>query len=192
MLDTSLWPQNDLSNTREPRLFALLCRCLSSARSTYFTSALVWRVANKANELELQCVIPVRVANLTAHPVIDIITAGYRNFQTSSLATVNKKIADMKQGKPSQPEANEITPCQVVETIPPGCFQHSTKIDCVAVLRDTKSPFPFAVSSTARRSYPRSYFPRVEVVGLGFGSRWTEVTRSLSLLRVLKLRRRRA
>ena len=76
------------------------------------TSALVWRVANKANELELQCVIPVHVTNLTVRPVINIIAAGYRK---PSLAKFNKNIVDMKQGKPSQPEANEITSCQVVE-----------------------------------------------------------------------------
>ncbi|KAH8980963.1 hypothetical protein EDB86DRAFT_2784541, partial [Lactarius hatsudake] len=82
------------------------------------TSALVWRIANKASELELQCTIPGRGSNSTVRPVVDILTAGYRKFQTSSLATFNKKVADMRQGKPltSQSEVDEIAPCQVTES----------------------------------------------------------------------------
>lgn len=79
------------------------------------TSVLVWRIAKKVKELELQSVVPDRDANSTARPVVDIIKAGYRKFQSSSLATFNKKLADMRQGKSSQPEADEITPCQVIE-----------------------------------------------------------------------------
>ncbi|KAH8986497.1 hypothetical protein EDB92DRAFT_1818309 [Lactarius akahatsu] len=54
------------------------------------TSALVWRIANKA--------------------IVDILTTGYRKFQTLSLATFNKKVANMRQGKPmaSQSEVDEI------------------------------------------------------------------------------------
>ncbi|KAH8978067.1 hypothetical protein EDB86DRAFT_2750108, partial [Lactarius hatsudake] len=83
------------------------------------TSALIWRIANKASELELQCTIPGRGSNSTVRPVVDILTAGYRKFQTSSLATFNKKVADMRQGKPltSQSEVDEIAPCQVTESV---------------------------------------------------------------------------
>ncbi|KAH9055777.1 hypothetical protein EDB83DRAFT_2316127 [Lactarius deliciosus] len=81
------------------------------------TSALVWRIANKADELGLQSVIADRDINSDACLVVDIFTTGFRKFQTSSLATFNKKIADRAKGSPDQPgpEANEITPCQVVE-----------------------------------------------------------------------------
>ncbi|KAH9010955.1 hypothetical protein EDB83DRAFT_2234175, partial [Lactarius deliciosus] len=79
------------------------------------TSALVWRIANKARELELQTTID----NLTSHPVADIFTTGFKKFQTSSLATFNKKLADMRQGSPGpnhwQSEVDEIAPCQVIE-----------------------------------------------------------------------------
>jgi hypothetical protein len=54
-------------------------------------------------------------ANSTAHPVVDILTAGNRKFQSSSLATFNKKLADMRQGKSSQLEVDEIAACQLVE-----------------------------------------------------------------------------
>jgi hypothetical protein len=81
------------------------------------TSVLVWRIANKTEELELQYVIPDREAKSTMHPVVDIFIAGYKKFQTSSLATFNKKIADIHQGRARQiePETDEIAPCQVVE-----------------------------------------------------------------------------
>jgi hypothetical protein len=54
---------------------------------------------------------------LTACPVVDIFTAGYTKFQTSSLATFNKKITNIQQGRarPIEPEANEIPPCPIVE-----------------------------------------------------------------------------
>jgi hypothetical protein len=79
------------------------------------TSALVWRVANKAAELELQHKVTHREGNSTAQPRVNILTAGYRKFQSSSLATFNKKLSDMRQGGISQPKVDEIAPCQVVE-----------------------------------------------------------------------------
>ncbi|KAH8983562.1 hypothetical protein EDB86DRAFT_3085229 [Lactarius hatsudake] len=79
------------------------------------TSALVWRIANKANELGLQSVITDRGANSDTRPVVDIFTTGFRKFQTSSLATFNKKLADTRRGSQSQSEVDEIAPCQVVE-----------------------------------------------------------------------------
>ncbi|KAH9158595.1 hypothetical protein EDB89DRAFT_2085763 [Lactarius sanguifluus] len=79
------------------------------------TSALVWRIVNKANELGLQSVITNRDANSDARSVVDILSTGFKKFRTSSLATFNKKLADRGQGSLDQPEADEITPCQVVE-----------------------------------------------------------------------------
>lgn len=79
------------------------------------TSALVWRVANKANEYELQSLVPGRDYDSTAKPAIDIYTTGFRKFQSSSLATFNKKLEDMREGSPTQPEVDEIAPCQVME-----------------------------------------------------------------------------
>ncbi|KAH9083604.1 hypothetical protein EDB83DRAFT_2309556 [Lactarius deliciosus] len=82
-------------------------------------SALVWRIANKARELELQTMIVDREDNLTSRPVADIFTTGFKKFQMLSLATFNKKLADMRQGSPGpnhwQSEVDEIAPCQVIE-----------------------------------------------------------------------------
>ncbi|KAI9436430.1 hypothetical protein H4582DRAFT_2078512 [Lactarius indigo] len=85
------------------------------------TSALIWRIANKARELDLQTAIVDRPAegNTAPRPVVNIFTAGFKKFQTSSLATFNKKLADMRQGSPSsghwQSEVDEIAPCQLIE-----------------------------------------------------------------------------
>ncbi|KAH9012404.1 hypothetical protein EDB83DRAFT_2208743, partial [Lactarius deliciosus] len=80
------------------------------------TSALVWRIVNKANELGLQSVVADRAdrkANSDARPAVDIFTTGFRKFQTSSPATFNKKMADTRKGSPGQSEIDEIAPCQV-------------------------------------------------------------------------------
>ncbi|KAH9036996.1 hypothetical protein EDB85DRAFT_2142800 [Lactarius pseudohatsudake] len=82
-------------------------------------SALVWRIANKARELELQTTIVDQEDNLTLRPVANIFTTGFKKFQTSSLVTFNKKLADMRQGSPGpnhwQSEVDKIAPCQVIE-----------------------------------------------------------------------------
>lgn len=81
------------------------------------TSALIWRIANKAKELELQILVPGCDCDSSAKPVADIYTNGFRKFQSSSLATFNKKLEDMRQGSPTQPEVDEIPPCQVMEGV---------------------------------------------------------------------------
>lgn len=86
-----------------------------STHTNVDTSALVWRVANKSAELKLQCKVKRREGNSTAQPRVDILTHGFRKFQSSSLATFNKKLEDMRQGDISQPEVDDIAPCQVVD-----------------------------------------------------------------------------
>ncbi|KAH8982768.1 hypothetical protein EDB86DRAFT_2834206 [Lactarius hatsudake] len=82
-------------------------------------SALVWCIANKARELELQTTIVNWEDNLTLCPVANIFTTGFKKFQTLSLATFNKKLPNMRQGSPGpnhwQLEVDEIAPCQVIE-----------------------------------------------------------------------------
>ena len=82
-------------------------------------TALIWRIANKANELDLQHIVPNQEGSSTMRPVVDIFTTGYKKFQTSSLVTFNKKLADLRQGRARElkPEVDEITPCQVVEDL---------------------------------------------------------------------------
>ncbi|KAH8976416.1 hypothetical protein EDB92DRAFT_1931399, partial [Lactarius akahatsu] len=59
------------------------------------TSSLVWRVAGKSRELELQCASVDQEANSGCKAVSDVIANGYKKFESSSLATFNKKIADL-------------------------------------------------------------------------------------------------
>ena len=83
-------------------------------------SALVWRIAQKSRELDLQCATIDRGANINGKAVTDVIASGHKKFETSSLAAFNKKIADMKRGIPLQMETDEITPCQVIDTGDPS------------------------------------------------------------------------
>ena len=77
------------------------------------TSSLVWKIADKSNELELQSIVPERDTNATVRPVTDIFSVGFDKFHTTSLAAFNKKLADVRQGDSIQPEVDEIAPCQM-------------------------------------------------------------------------------
>lgn len=79
------------------------------------TLALLWQIANKAKGLELQSLVPGCDHDSAAKPVTDIYTTGFRKFQSSSLATFNKKLEDMQESSPTQPKVDEIAPCQVME-----------------------------------------------------------------------------
>lgn len=63
------------------------------------TSALVLRIATKARELHLQEDMAVRLENSGSKSVLDLRLTGRRKFQTSSLATFNKKMNDIKNGR---------------------------------------------------------------------------------------------
>lgn len=88
-----------------------------STHTNVDTSSLVWRVAGKAKEHDLQCATIDREANSDCKPVVDVIAFGHKKFESSSLATFNKKIADLKQGIPIQMETDEIAPCQVIDAV---------------------------------------------------------------------------
>lgn len=79
------------------------------------TTSLIWRIADKTRELDLQTVVTEREAKVKVHP--DILAVGYRKFESSSLATFNRKIADLKEGISchSELESDEIAPCQVLD-----------------------------------------------------------------------------
>ncbi len=69
-----------------------------STHTSVDTSELVWRIANKAEELQLQELHTDRQANARVKPVVDLTKVGYKKFEMASLATFNKKISAMKQG----------------------------------------------------------------------------------------------
>jgi hypothetical protein len=97
------------------------------------TSALVWRIAHKSRELGLQCATIDREANTNCKAVTDVIAHGHQKFEASSLATFNKKIADMKQGIPLQMEIDEIAPCQVTDITDPSLDELEVTEDLSAI-----------------------------------------------------------
>lgn len=100
------------------------------------TSMLVWRIANKVRELKLQESVVNRegISRLKATPDLRVI--GYQKFINSSLATFNKKIENMKQGKSTPLEDNDIPPLALTEnsiTIE----NEGNEIDEISMLHDS-------------------------------------------------------
>jgi hypothetical protein len=95
---------------------------------------------DKARELELQCMIPNWDTKSITRPVVDIFTVRFKKFQTSLLATFNKKIGEIKEGKARylEPEADEITPCQVVqEDLDAPDEDNSDSLEEISTLHDS-------------------------------------------------------
>lgn len=78
--------------------------------TTRDTSVLVWRVADKAQELNFQTKLTDQLENKNIKPLTNLVVAGYKKFESSSLATFNKKIADSKVGVLTIQEADDIVP----------------------------------------------------------------------------------
>ena len=79
-----------------------------STHKTVDTSALVWRIADKAKELRLQEITTNREGRAAFKPVPDLRTLGREKFATSSLATFNKKVRDMAMGRAGQAEDDDL------------------------------------------------------------------------------------
>ncbi|KAF8258084.1 hypothetical protein EI94DRAFT_1816167 [Lactarius quietus] len=73
------------------------------------------RLGNIAAGINYLQLVKKQDTDSNTRPVADIYTLGFRKFQLVSLATFNKKLADMRQGSPTQIEIDNIAPCQVVE-----------------------------------------------------------------------------
>ena len=78
------------------------------------TAHLVWRVADKARDEELQKYIKNRHGNAKAVAVHDIIALGEKKLKSSSLGTFNRKIIAMVNCRLYDPEPSEDT-----DTLPP-------------------------------------------------------------------------
>jgi hypothetical protein len=74
------------------------------------TSMLVWRIANKARDLKLQESVANREGITRLKAIPDLRVVGYQKFVNSSLATFNKKLENMKQGKSTPLEDDDIPP----------------------------------------------------------------------------------
>ncbi|KAG6835025.1 hypothetical protein H0H93_005508 [Arthromyces matolae] len=69
-----------------------------STHTTRDPSALVWRIADKAKDCQLQQSVPRREDSKHVKLVSDLRFLGCTKFASSSLATFNKKLEDLKQG----------------------------------------------------------------------------------------------
>ena len=72
------------------------------------TSNLVWHVAKKVCKLKLQTKITKR-NGVQPKPITDLQGIGWQKFESSSLATFNKKIQDLKAGNPAEGETDDIS-----------------------------------------------------------------------------------
>ena len=81
-----------------------------STHSDVDTSNLAWRIANKAQELQLQVKLSNRPTAFQPKPVIDLRKTGRQKFESASLAQFNKKIEEMKVGIPVESEIDDIGP----------------------------------------------------------------------------------
>lgn len=79
-----------------------------STHTKFDPSVLVWRVANKAEELHLQQYKRNRAENVRAKPIKDLQLEGYEKFSSSSLATFNKKITATREGADIPDDAHEV------------------------------------------------------------------------------------
>ncbi|KAG6808025.1 hypothetical protein H0H92_005659, partial [Tricholoma furcatifolium] len=81
------------------------------------TSELVWRVADKAAELQLQVTVPDRNSSKPAKLVPDLRATGREKFASSSLATFNKRLDGLKNGYSVEGEADAMLPVSFAEIV---------------------------------------------------------------------------
>ncbi|KAJ7460186.1 hypothetical protein FB451DRAFT_1270587, partial [Mycena latifolia] len=81
-----------------------------SSHKTPDTSNLVWRIAHKAKELNLNGHDPTRNTTSLVKPSVDILSTGEAVLKSSSLATFNKNRKDLLKGIQVDEEADDLPP----------------------------------------------------------------------------------
>jgi hypothetical protein len=69
---------------------------------------LVWQVANKVKDEELQNFQENRPGNSRCNPIVDILATGEKKLKSSSLSTFNRKVLAMVEGRMFEIEVDEI------------------------------------------------------------------------------------
>ena len=87
-----------LQNVKKQVLNALGASYQGKTHTTPDTSKLVWKVANKVQELMLGKYLPDHKGNDKQKLVTNLIDVGEKRLLSSTLETVNKKLACMKAG----------------------------------------------------------------------------------------------
>ncbi|KAJ3546399.1 hypothetical protein NMY22_g2074 [Coprinellus aureogranulatus] len=83
------------------------------------TSELVWRVANKAREENLQVFTPKREGNQDAKAVKDVLGEGMKVLKSSTLTTFNKKWKSFVDGHSFKPDEEDLPELDSAGTLPP-------------------------------------------------------------------------
>jgi hypothetical protein len=78
--------------------------------TTLDTSDLVWKVASKARELELQIfkLEHEKHNNDAVKPIVDLLATGKHKLKSASLATFNKKVHTQINGHTVEDEVDDI------------------------------------------------------------------------------------
>jgi aspartyl/asparaginyl beta-hydroxylase (cupin superfamily) len=84
-----------------------------STHTTPDTSHLVWRVADKIRDEELQVFREKRVGNSKVKGVVDVLATGEAKLKSSSLTAFNKKISAMVKGHVYEDEQDVIPQTQL-------------------------------------------------------------------------------
>ena len=84
-----------------------------STHTTPDTSHLVWRVADKIRDEELQAFREKRVGNSKVKGVVDVLATGEVKLKSSSLTAFNKKISAMVKGHVYEDEQDVIPQTQL-------------------------------------------------------------------------------
>ena len=80
-------------------------------------TVLVIRISDHVQDLKLQHELHSR-SNVQSKTVPDLHRVGYRKFETSALATYNKKMEELKMGRGfDADETDDISPAEFQETV---------------------------------------------------------------------------
>lgn len=83
-----------------------------STHTTPDTSPLVWRIADTVRDEEIQVFKENRAGNSSVKIVVDILATGEAKLKSSSLATFNRKICAMVNGRLYEDEEDTIPQAQ--------------------------------------------------------------------------------
>ena len=103
----------DYLNKIKKKVTSALSSYQRSTHTTPDTSHLVWRLADKIWDEELQVFREKRLGNSKVKAIVDVLATGEAKLKSSSLATFNKKISAMVKGHAYEDEQDGIPQTQL-------------------------------------------------------------------------------
>jgi hypothetical protein len=104
----------DYLNKIKKKVSSTLSSHQSSTHTTPDTNHLVYRVADKIWDEELQVFREKRLGNSKVKAVVDILATGEAKLKSSSITTFNKKISAMVKGRAYEDEQDGIPQTQLL------------------------------------------------------------------------------